>query len=66
MKDPIQTKVIMYLLTSVEDILNWMHKYSNNFKKYISNMDGWVKDINKRINEFSCIDQEVVENIDNI
>ena len=66
MKDQTKTKVIMYLLSSTGDILTWMHRVTDNFRKYVDNMDGWVKEINKRMGEIEPEIHMIRDNTDNV
>ncbi len=66
MTDKTKTSIIMNLMDSIEKALTGMNKLSNLFKRYISNMDGWVKTITKRISELEYIETDVIDNSDNI
>ena len=61
-----KNKTIMYLIDSVDNIRTWMKKFNDNFMKYVKNMDGWVKEINKKVNNFDYVEREMSENQDNI
>lgn len=54
------------LMRVVDDILEHIKLISGKFKEYVVGMDGWVKDINKRINDLKFVDDIVSENADNI
>ncbi len=66
MEKEVKTKIMMQLMESVDNILDWMEKIKNSFSRYVSNMDGWVKEINKKISEFKYVKENVEENNDNI
>lgn len=66
MKKEAKTKVLMYLLKAVNNILTNLGNLNDSLRRYITGMDGWVKDINNKIEKFSDAPGIVNENIDNI
>lgn len=66
MKKEVKTKVIMYLLKSISLLITNLNNLNNRFKRYIFNLDGWVKDINQKINILKSIEKELDDTDDNV
>ena len=56
----------MYLLKAVSNILTNIGNLNDTIRKYIVNMDGWIKEINTRISKVEDTYSLVNENIDDI
>ena len=61
-----KSKMLKYILTTIDNLMNHLGTLSAQFKKYIENMDGWVKDINERMSKVDDVVNITNENTDNI
>ena len=61
-----KSKIIVSIIITIDNLMKHIGILSIQFKKYVGNMDGWVKSINKRMSAVDSVGAVAGENADNI
>jgi len=66
MKKEVKTKIVMFLLNSVDNIMKHLGKVDKTFRVHIENVDEWIKQVRREVSPLKGLPNEVSECTDNI